>query len=103
MIRCDQFVGANFRVFPSLDEAAIADVIPCNASVVLTGGTIRGDGEVWLEAEWNGQRGWVAQVMLSQPQQATIQTQPVTVPAPQPAPPVPLPEKARAKAIEVGL
>lgn len=91
---CRNLAGANFRTVPSLDNTAIADVIPCNAAVVLTGNRIHSDGEVWLETEWNGQRGWVAQVMLTLPQQITIQMQPPTREQP-------LPEKTQSNLVQV--
>ncbi|MGI0484917.1 hypothetical protein ACN4EK_05725 [Pantanalinema rosaneae CENA516] len=93
--RCQNFAGANFRTVPSLDNAAIANVIPCNTAVVLTGNSIRGDGEVWLEAEWNGDRGWVAQVMLSPPQRVRVRE------AISPAPVAPLPQRTRSNLVQV--
>ncbi|MGI0489355.1 hypothetical protein ACN4EK_28405 [Pantanalinema rosaneae CENA516] len=91
--RCQNFVGANFRTVPSLDNAAISNVIPCNTAVVLTGNSIRGDGEVWMEAEWNGERGWVAQVMLSPPQRVQVREST--------APTTPLPEQTQSKIVQV--
>jgi hypothetical protein len=93
--RCQHLAGANFRTVPSLDDAAIAAVIPCNAAVVLTGNRIRGDGEVWLEAEWNGDRGWVAQVMLSPPQRVRIRE------AISQTPVAPLPQRTQSNMVQV--
>ncbi|MGI0488865.1 hypothetical protein ACN4EK_25925 [Pantanalinema rosaneae CENA516] len=93
--RCQNFAGANFRTVPSLDDAAITNVIPCNASVVLTGNRIRSDGEVWLETEWNGNRGWVAQVMLSPPQRVRVRE---TI---SPAPTTPIPQRTQSHMVQV--
>ncbi|MGI0488806.1 hypothetical protein ACN4EK_25630 [Pantanalinema rosaneae CENA516] len=93
--RCQNLAGANFRTVPSLDDAAIANVIPCNTAVVLTGNSIRSDGELWLETEWNGARGWVAQVMLSPPRRVRIRE------AISPDRTTPLPQQTQSNMVQV--